>query len=578
MWNKTGLYAATVRVVLVTLLATPAAIHAHSSDASGLLAPGELRSAGAVEFPISCKPDVQAEFNRAVALLHSFFYEEARNFFGRIAEQDRECAMAHWGVAQSWWHPIWTPPTPEEMAAGQAAAAKARALSATPRERAFIDAINAYYDAPPPAADGPVGAGCHGPLGPRERVQAYEQAMRRAYDAFSEDVETQVFYAFAVLALGYATPLDRTLARQKEAGAMLEVLWSRHRRHPGIAHYIIHSYDYPDLAGRALPAAEAYADIAPWVPHALHMPSHIFTRLGMWNEAIATNTASAEASRSYAALRQRTAAEVEELHALDYMMYSFLQQARDVEARRALDAVAAVRATFPELEFVGAYALAAMPARYALERNAWAEAAILPVPTRPQWARFPFVEGLFEYAHALGRARTGDPDGARQALERMRALRDATTEPRFDFFKKHLELQMQAASAWIAQADGRSDEALKLLRGTADAEDALGKHPVTPGALMPAREQLGDLLLGLRQPAEALAAYEAALRTYPARFNALYGAGLAAERLGDEALAHRYYTALVGQAHMASATRAELTHARSYLAAKPVAVTAADVR
>jgi len=555
----------TIRNVVAALMlaAAPIAATAHSEAAK--LAPGDLRPAGKIDFPTSCSAAVQGEFNRAVALLHSFFYEEARNIFTRVAAQDPACAMAQWGIAQSWWHPIWAPPSPAEMEAGRAAADKAMALKASPRERLFIEAIDAYYNTPDPEKAGPVGQSCHGPIGPRERVLAYEQAMKKAYAKFPKDVETQVSYAFAVLAVGYATPLDKTLANQKAAGAMLEKLWKAHRKHPGVAHYLIHSYDYPALAARALEPAQAYADIAPWVPHALHMPSHIFTRLGMWDEAIAGNQASAEASREYAKRHQRDAAEVEELHALDYQMYSYLQQARDAAAKQVLDDASGVRTTYPEFEFIGAYALAAMPARYALERNAWDEAAKLPIPSRPQWARFPFIEAMFEYAHALGRARTGDVAGARQAVARMRALRDATTEPKFDYFRKHLDLQVQAASAWLAHAEGRSAEAVDMLRIAADAEDVLGKHPVTPGALVPAREQLGELLLMLGRHPEALRAYESALAIYPARFSGLYGAAAAAERGGDRKLARKYYEALLEQAARADGQRPELAKAKAFL-------------
>ena len=542
------------------------AAFAHQDSQSQTPLPGALRSAGAVDFPISCDPTVQAEFNRGVALLHSFFYEEARNIFTALSERDPNCAMAQWGIAQSWWHPIWTPPTDAEMAAGRTATQRALSLKSTPRERAFITAINAYYDAPEPKIEGPVGQSCHGPIGPRDRVVHYEAATRQALKAFPQDAEMQIYHAFAVLSLGYATPLDTTLTHQKKAGATFEKLWKKHRKHPGVAHYLIHSYDYPALAAKALPAAQAYADIAPWVPHALHMPSHIFTRLGMWDEAIDSNQASAEASRGYAAQRKRTSAEVEELHALDYQMYSYLQQSRDVAAKTVLDRVGAIHTTFPEIDFIGAYALAAMPARYVLERNDWTQAAALSVPKRPHWAKFPFVESLFEYAHALGRARTGDLDGAREALQRMRELHAANTEPKFEYFRKHLELQMQAASAWIAHAEGRSDEAVAQLRAVADAEDALGKHPVTPGALVPAREQLGELLLALKRDKDALAAYEAGLKIYPARFNSLYGAALAAERMGSKKQARRYYETLAKQTAKADTTRDELTHTRDYLA------------
>ncbi|HYC01402.1 MAG TPA: hypothetical protein VEC57_19875 [Candidatus Limnocylindrales bacterium] len=476
--------------------------------------------------------------------------------------------MAQWGIAQSWWHPIWAPPTAEEMAAGKAAADKAMALTATPRERAWIEAINVYYNTADPVVAESAGHSCHGPVGPRDRVVAYERAFKHnVYDKYPGELEAQVYYAFAVLSVGYATPLDTTLVNQKAAGAILEELWKKHRQHPGIAHYIIHSYDYPALATKALDAARTYADIAPWVPHALHMPSHIFTRLGMWDEAIAGNAASAQAQNDYSKLQGRTAMDTQELHALDYMMYSYLQQARDVEAKKVLDQVLAVDDTFPETDFVGAYALAAVPARYALERNAWQEAATLPVKPRKQWEANPFAEGLIEYARALGRARSGDAAGARASLQRMAALRDATTDVRFEYFKKHLELQMQAASAWLAHAEGRHDEALSALRAVADAEDALGKHPVTPGALVPAREQLGEMMLLLNRANEAQQAYAGALSIYPSRFNSMYGAARAAEALGDQKVARERYRMLAKQAEKADAPRRELAHAKNYLAA-----------
>ncbi|HUR41002.1 MAG TPA: tetratricopeptide repeat protein [Verrucomicrobiae bacterium] len=547
------------------LLAAPFATFAHSEVAK--LAPGDVRPAGRIDFATTCKQAVQPEFNRAVALLHSFFYEEARNIFTQVALQDPSCAMAQWGIAQSWWHPIWAPPNAEEMAAGRAAADKAMDMKASARERGFIEAIDAYYNTPEPKAAGPVGQSCHGPIGPRERVIAYEQATKKVLERFPKDVEAQVFHAFAVVSVGYATPLDKTLANQKAAGAMLEQVWKTHRQHPGVAHYLIHAYDYPALATRALEPARAYAEIAPWVPHALHMPSHIFTRLGMWDEAIAGNQASAEASRKYALQRKRNAAEVEELHALDYQMYSYLQQGRDAESRAVLDAAVAVPATYPEHEFIGAYALAAMPARYALERNAWPEAAALAIPARPHWAKFPFTEALFEYAHALGRAHTGDIAGARKAVERMSVLRDASTDPKFEYFRKHVDLQTQAASAWLAQAEGRGGEAIEMLRAAADAEDALGKHPVTPGALVPAREQLGEVLLAQKRYKEAQQAYEASLAIYPARFNALYGAATAAELAGERKVARKHYEALLRQSAKANPQRPELAKAKAFVAA-----------
>jgi tetratricopeptide (TPR) repeat protein len=529
--------------------------------------PGDLRSAGTVDFRVSCSASVQPEFNRAVALLHSFFYEEARRIFTAIAEKDPDCAMAQWGIAMTWWHPIWTPPRPDEMSAGKAAATKAMAMkSGTDLERGFITALNAYYNTPDGPTSAATGQSCHGPVGPRDRVVAYEKAMRELYGRYPDDLETRVFYALAVLSVGYATPTDTTLSKQLEAAAILEKLWTTNRHHPGVAHYLIHCYDYPALAARALAAAKVYGSIAPWVPHALHMPSHIFTRLGMWEESIAANRSAADAAQAYATARHRTATEAEELHARDYMAYSYLQEARDSEAKKIVDFAATVHETNPKLEFSGAYALAAIPARYTLERNAWSEAAALRIPDVPHWKSFPFMEALIEYAHALGRAHGGDLDGARQAIARMRQLRDATTEPKFDYFKRHLDLQMQTASAWIAYGEGRKDEAVNLLRSAADAEDILGKHPVSPGALVPAREQLGELLLELGRPQEARVEFEAALKIYPKRFRGLYGAALAAEQSQDGKGARRYYAVLAAQTAQAGASRSELGHVREYRA------------
>ena len=560
------------------LIGLASSLTVRDAECATVPAPGDLRAAGKVEFPISCAPAVQSEFARGVALLHSFFYEEARRVFTSVAERDPKCAMAQWGIAMTWWHPIWTPPTPDEMSAGKAAIEKAMAMNAgTDRERGFITALNVYYNTPDNPTTAPVGQSCHGPVGPRDRVIAYEKAMRQLRDKYPDDFEAQTFYAFAVLGVGYATPNDTSLSKQLEAAALLQKLWKQNANHPGVVHYLIHCYDYPALAQRGLAAAQSYDSIAPWVPHALHMPSHIFTRLGMWNESIAANQASAEASRAYAAVRHRDAAEAEELHALDYMAYSYLQEARDIEAKKIVDLAAKVRKTNPELEFSAAYALAAIPTRYAFERNDWAAAAALTVPNLPHWSSFPFMEALIEYGHALGRAHTGDLDGARKAVARMQELRDATKDPKFDYFKKHLELQMQAASAWVAAGEGKKNEAIEMLRRAADAEDILGKHPVSPGAFVPIREQLGNLLLELGQPKEAQREFEAALKIYPGRFRGLYGAAQAAEKTGDKETASRYYAKLAAQTAEASSSRDELNHVRKFLSAEAKAADLNDV-
>jgi tetratricopeptide (TPR) repeat protein len=564
------------RIFFLIGFATSLAVH--HVECATVPEPGDLRAAGKVEFPVSCAADVQSEFARGVALLHSFFYEEARRVFTSVAERDPKCAMAQWGIAMTWWHPIWTPPTPDEMSAGKAAIEKAMAMEAgTDRERGFIRALNVYYNTPDASSAGAVGQSCHGPVGPRDRVVAYEKAMRQLRDKYPDDFEVQTFYAFAVLGVGYATPTDTTLSKQLEAAAILEKLWKKNANHPGVVHYLIHCYDYPALAQRGLAAARKYDSIAPWVPHALHMPSHIFTRLGMWEESIAANRASAEASRAYAAMRHRGATEAEELHALDYMAYSYLQNAQDAEAKKIVDLAAKVRKTNPQLEFSAAYALAAIPTRYAFERNDWAAAAALTVPTLPHWSSFPFMEALIEYGHALGCAHIGDLDGARNAIARMQQLRDATKEPKFDYFKSHLDLQMRAASAWVVASEGKKNEAIEMLRQAADAEDTLGKHPVSPGAFIPIREQLGSLLLKTGQSKEAQQEFEAALKIYPGRFRGLYGAARAAEQTGDKENASRYYAKLAAQTAKASGSRDELNHVREFLSARAKEADSNDV-
>jgi tetratricopeptide (TPR) repeat protein len=549
-------------VFLAVLIARFTALDAETAAAPE---PGDLRAAGTVDFPVSCTPAARPEFVRGVALLHSFFYEEARRIFTDVAAKDPTCAMAQWGIAMTWWHPIWTPPTSDEMRAGKAAAEKALAMkTGTDLERGFITALNAYYNTPDSPTAGLVGQSCHGPVGAPDRVVAYEKAMRQLSEKYPDDFEAQTFYAFAILAAGYATPTDTTLAKQLQAAALLEKLWKKNPNHPGVTHYLIHSYDYPALAERGLAAARSYGSIAPWVPHALHMPSHIFTRLGMWEESIAANRSSADASRAYAAIRHRDATEAEELHALDYTVYSYLQEGQDAKAKEIVDFTATVRKTNPELEFSGAYALAAIPSRYALERNAWSDAAALRVPELPHWSSFPFMEALIEYAHALGRAHTGDLEGARKAMDRMRQLRDATSDPKFDYFKRQLDQQMQAASAWVAYGENKKDDAVTRLRRAADAEDILGKHPVSPGALVPAREQLGDLLLKLDRPREAQREFEAALKIYPGRFRGLYGAAQAAEQIGEKEKADHYYAKLIEQTAKADGSRIELAQLREY--------------
>ncbi len=496
--------------------------HAHA-------APEKL---GRVHFPISCKPEVQPTFTRGLALLHSFAYEEAARTFGEVAAKDPGCSMAQWGIATSQFHTIWGPPTPPEFAAGRAAAEKAAALGApTSRERDFIAAIGAFYR----------GDGVPHPA----RVSTYEQAMAGVAQRNPEDHEAAIFHALAILGVAYNSPPDKTYARQKRAAEILNRLLPLEPEHPGIAHYMIHSFDYPELAELALPAARAYAKIAPSAPHALHMPSHIFTRLGMWQESIESNLASAETARQWVARTHPGATAFDGLHAWDYLEYAYLQTGRDDRARELVERVGKV-ATFDAPNFAAGYALAAVPARYALERRAWKEAASLAVgPATFPWDKYPYAEAMVHFARAVGGARAGDLETARSALGKLTAIQASLQGQKGFDWATQVEIQRRAAAGWLARAEKKDDDAVRLLRSAADLEDGTDKHPVTPGSILPVREQLGDLLAELGRPAAALAEYETSLRSVPARLNSYHGAARAAEAAGQKQKAKKFRDRLV---------------------------------
>jgi hypothetical protein len=539
---------------------------AYAADRSPAL--GDLGKVGTVSFPTSCDPAVQKEFERGVALLHSFFYEEARRVFTRVAEQDPQCAMAWWGVAMTYYHPIWTAPDSTELALGRAAVERALAAARQgERERAYIRAIEAFYtglDSPLGETD-PGAPSCHGPAlaDPKGRAACFRRGMEQVTTSYPGDTEAAAFYALSLLAT--ATPGDPTLANQKHSADILEKLFASHRDHPGLAHYLIHSYDYPPLAARGLEAANTYAALAPWVPHALHMPSHIYTRLGMWKETIDANRAAADAAREYEATYHPGAASFEELHALDYLAYGYLQTAQDGKARKVLERLNAIRKTHPETDFAVGYAFGAIPARHALERRQWKEAAALVVRPMPFWGKLPFAEGHIVYARAVGAAKSGDLEAARASAGRLQALAAAATDPRFRYFAQQMELQRQAALGLIALAGGEKDEGERLLRAAAAREDSLGKHPVSPGAILPIRELYAESLLERGKPAEALAEYQASLRIYPARLNGVAGAARAADRAGMKAEARKYYGELLELAKDGDGARAEIAEARAWL-------------
>jgi tetratricopeptide (TPR) repeat protein len=516
--------------------------HSHHSDALGT-----------VHFETSCSAVVSAAFTRAVALLHSFGYEEARRAFEDVAARDERCAMAHWGIAMTWWHPLWAPPTNAEFASGRQAATTAKAIGgATPRERAYIEAIGLFYDGADTASH-------------QARAGAYRERMMRIVGEFKDDVEASIFYALSLLAT--ASPSDPSFANQKRAAEILNRVSSAQPDHPGVVHYMIHAFDYPQLAPEALPAARAYAKIAPASPHALHMPTHIFTRLGLWQESISANLASARTARELVARTHPGATSFDGLHALDYLVYAYLQIDNQERARAAADEAAAAK-QFDEPSFAAGYAIAAIPARRALELHDWKAAAVLEPPAVDlPWQQFPYALAITHFTQAMGAARTGQPERARAALESLRKIQQQlTTTPvpgPYDWAGQ-VESMRLAASAWVSRGDGRNEEALSQALAAAELEEKVGKHPVTPGPVLPARELLGDLLLDLDRPDEALKAFESSLVQSPNRFNSLAGAAIAAVRSGQRDKAADYYRTLLKQVDQAS-KRPEVRDARAFL-------------
>jgi len=535
-----------------------AAVSAAEAEGNGAMehhgampAPAADEKLGEVHFPVSCNKDAQKRFERAVAILHSMWYEEAVKAFTGVAEADPACAMAWWGVAMSHWYPLWFPPPAPALKAGAEAAAKAEAIGAKDeREHDYIAAIAAFY------RDSEK-------LDHRTRALAYESAMARLHQQFPDDREAAIFYALALDAT--ALPTDKSLANQRKAAAILEPIFAEQPNHPGIAHYLIHSDDSPALAEAGLRAARRYAEIAPSVPHALHMPSHIFTRLGYWQESIDTNLRSAEAGQVYAKeVFGQGVGWDQSLHAMDYLAYAYLQLGEDRKARAVVDEIMAFKKVTPDTLAV-AYAMAAVPARYAVERRNWAEAAKLELPPATvAWDKFPWTAAMINFARALGKAHTQDLTGAKAEIDKLAATRD-TLKAKDKYWSDQVEAQRRAAVAILAQAEGRYDEAIRELRAAADLEDSMDKHPVTPGGIAPLRELLGDLLLDLRQPAAALTDYERLLTSTPNRLRTLYGAAKSADAAGDRAKAKQYFQRLADLGSKADAPRPELKEATAYI-------------
>jgi tetratricopeptide (TPR) repeat protein len=520
----------------------PGAFAQHEDHAA--ISPDAIGSAS-VKFQTSCATAVKDDFNKGVALLHSFWFPESIKTFESILARDPSCGMAHWGIALSnWGNPFGGLKQGRPIELTKASIDKALATgSPTPRERGYMKAVAQLVTASDP--------GSHA-----ARIGAYETAMEQVSQDNPADTEARIFYALAVAQT--AGPADKTYAKNLKAAGILEPLFEKMPTHPGLAHYIIHAYDAPPLAEKALVAARKYASLAPAIPHALHMPSHTFTRVGSWKESIETNKRSADAAR-------KSNGPGEELHALDYQTYAYLQIAQDKAAKAVVDHAVAVvggaEGAAAGAAGAGAFAVAAIPARYALERGAWAEAAALPV--RP--ANTAYTEAITHFARAIGAARSGNPAAATADIDRLGALRDKLRDAKDVYWTEQVDIQRRVALAWQVFGQGRKDEGIAQLGAAADAEDATDKSAISPGPLAPARELYGYMLLEAGKPKEALVAFEATMKKEPNRFGGLNGGARAAAAAGDRAKATAYYKKLLDVAKGSNTERPELQQAKKYL-------------
>ena len=508
-----GHFSLLVAVVLLLVAGQSRAQHTHES-------------LGTVSFPVSCSQPAQAEFNHAVALLHHMTYPQAREAFQRVAVIDPKCAMAHWGVAMTLFQPLWpTRPSPAALQLGWDEVQQARKLKLLPREQMFVVGAEAFF-LDPSSTDYWL------------RIRRWEEAMEKVYAAFPDDSEAAAFYALAHLA---TTPSDRvTRANADRAAEILLRIFKKNPNHPGAMHYLVHANDVPGRERELLEITRKYEMVAPHNPHAIHMPTHIYTRLGDWNGVIRGNLRAASAALDYPAGEHGEFVWDEFAHAIEYLVYGYLQKGED---RLALAQIKRLQATKRlEPSFKTAFHLVSTQARYALERKDWKEAAMI-VPREPvaiEWYRFPWAEGIARFARGLGAAHLGRVNDAKVELEKLAELENRTRRSGEDLFTRNLQMLQLELDAWINQADGKREAAIALMRKAADLEASTPKHAVTPGPTLPAEELLGDLLMEQRRPREALVAYKRSLEIYPRRFNSLLGAVRAARGAGEYSQARVY--------------------------------------
>ena len=509
---------------------------------------------GEVSFSLSCSYQMRETFNLGLTLIHSFEYAEAEKAFVSILDQDPECLMAYWGTAMSILnHPLSFKQNPKSLKRGEELLKIAKTLTPNnEREKDYIDAVSIYFKD-------------WENLDTKTRKLNYESKMEELYIKYPDDVETAVFYSLSVLAT--ADLNDKTYSKQKKSGKILEKLFEKYPNHPGIAHYIIHNYDSPELAHMALTTARKYAIIAPSSAHAQHMPSHIFTRLGLWNESIKSNIDSAESAVCYAESVNPNANWVSEIHALDYLVYAYLQLGDNAKAQSEMNKMQQIKEVFPSDHFASAYALIAVPSRLAIENKNWKLASQLELPkTKLDWDKAHWPKAMLHFSRALGFSNIGNSVAAENELKSLIILRDKLTDANNTYESGQVTIQIEAVRAWIEYSKGNSKKAIEYMKLASNLESKTSKAAVTPGEIIPADELLADLYLALNKPEQALEAYKINLEGHPFRFNGIYGAAKAAEKLNNIKLAVYYFDQLVKLSAKTNSSRPEISEAKDYLA------------
>ncbi len=504
---------------------------------------------GEVSFSLSCKYSVQETFDLAVSLLHSFEYDEAEKTFVKVIDADPDCAMAYWGVAMSIYHALWAPPGDKDLERGAKILQIAKSIPKTDREEEYLEAIGLYYEG-------------WDKVDAKTRAKRMADKMEEIYEKYKDDTEAAIFYALALNST--ADPTDKDYTNQRKAGKILESLFPDQPNHPGIAHYIIHNYDNPVLAEKALSTARKYAEIAPASAHAQHMPSHIFTRLGLWEESIQSNLNSTSSARCYAENAGFEGMWDEELHGIDYLVYAYLQQGDSKKAMEQYEYLNTIKKIYPVNFKV--YGVAAIPARIALENRDWNLAANLKLPAiEIPWDKFPWQKAIVHFARALGALHLDKINLAELEIEKLNALHQNLVNMDNKYQANQVQIQIKTALAWLSFKKGNHHEALTLMRESAEMENNTAKHPVTPCEVLPARELLGDMLLAMNKPKEALEAYELDLETHPNRFNGIYGAAMASHRAGEQDKTKLYFERLLTLATSSNSDRSEIKEAQEFI-------------